>query len=181
MAAYLKSKGRKAIFWDDVIAKEGYLRLTPDAAIHWWNYRARKDQPYEKALDQGYEVLCGTNIYNYLNFPLTPWKGYKKDRTFDIKDAYERNPSNIKTMHPLVLGMSCSLWTDYVVLESMIDQRFFPRILALSNQMWYSGKEISFSAFYERINDMKPWFENKGYVFGPGLTSEVPENYSWGE
>ncbi len=179
MAAYLKTKGRKAIFWDDVIAKEGNIEIAENAVIHWWQYRGRKDQPLKKALSSGREILCGTNNYNYLNFPLTPWKGYKENRTFDMQDVFNHNPSRVDPSNPLVLGMSCSLWTDYVVQEYMIDRRLFPRIFIIANQMWYTGNEQSFEMMKNKIEKLKPWFENKGYEFGPGLKSEVPEGYKW--
>lgn len=179
MAEHLKSKGRKAIFWDDVIAKEGNAEISENAVIHWWHYRARQDKPLKKALATGREILCGTNINNYLNFPITPWKGYGQNRTFDMQEVYENNPSRVDASNPLVLGMSCSLWCDYGVKEAMIDQRLFPRILAISNQMWYRGKDVPFAEFQQRVQGLKPWFESQGYSFGPGLRSEVPVGYSW--
>lgn len=66
-----------------------------------------------EALRRGHEVICGTNYYTYLNFPLTPWKGYDRGRTFDLRTAYEKNPSMNRDTNRLVLGMSCALWTDY--------------------------------------------------------------------
>ena len=128
---------------------------------------------------KGHEVICGTNYYGYLNFPLSPWKGYKADWTFDIKDIYEKNPSMNREGNPLVLGMSCALWCDYNVTESMIDKRIFPRIFALAEQMWHKGEYLPFDTFYKIVKEKKPFFENMGYEFGPGLRSEIPKNYSW--
>jgi N-acetyl-beta-hexosaminidase len=96
-----------------------------------------------------------------------------------MQEVYENNPSRVDASNPLVLGMSCSLWCDYGVKEAMIDQRLFPRILAISNQMWYRGKDVPFAEFQQRVQGLKPWFESQGYSFGPGLRSEVPVGYSW--
>lgn len=140
MADYLKTKGRKAIFWGDLVYREGYP-LPNNIIIQWWNYRGRKDLALKQAKNAGLKVLCSTNTYTYLNFPLTPWRGYGSDRTFDLRDAYERNPSAevLRTEDTSAIGMECALWTDDSVLENMIDTRLFPRIFALAEQMWHIG------------------------------------------
>lgn len=179
MADHLKSKGRKAVFWGDVVYQDGYP-LPDNVIIHWWNYRGHKDLAFRNAVKHGYSVICGTNTYTYLNFPVTPWKGYKKERTFDLKDVYTNNPSYLpKETNPLVLGMSCALWTDDGVTERMIDQRLFPRILALSQQMWYCGESYDFDTFYQLIKKTRTWFEQLGYQYGPALREETDLNYKW--
>lgn len=180
MADYLKEKGRKAVFWEDVIHRDGYP-LPDNIVIQWWNYRGHKDLALRKALENGYPIVCNTNYYTYLNFPLTPWRGYEKARTFDIRDIYQANPSEMAMQlgSPLVLGMNCALWTDYVVTEDLIDRRLFPRILALSEQMWHSGERLDFDSFYRLVLQKKPWFESLGFEFGPGLKEEVGQDYKW--
>lgn len=165
LASYLKGKGKKVIFWEDVIHDDEY-RLPDNVIIHWWNWRGHGDQSLKKALSKGYNVICGTNNYTYLNFPLKPWKGYAADRTSDIKDVYSRNPSHLKINSVQVLGMSCALWTDYGLTEDMLDQRLFPRILALAEQMWHTGDPIPFDAFYKNVETKKNWLNKLGYKFG---------------
>ena len=180
MANHLKQKGRKAIFWGDVVYQDGYP-LPDNTVIQWWNYRGHKDLALRNALKHNYPVICSSNYYTYLNFPLTPWRGYAKERTFDLKDLYLNNPSNkaCNEKNPLILGMSCALWTDDVVTERMIDQRLFPRIIGLAEQMWYQGEPLDFACFYEHVLQKKEWFEQQGYEFGPALKSEVPQDYKW--
>lgn len=172
IAKHLKKKGKKAIFWGDVIYKTGYP-LPDNVIIQWWNYRSQKDLALRNALKLGYPVVCSSNYYNYLNFPVTPWRGYKENRTFDLRDAYTRNPSYQATQenNPLIWGMTCALWTDDGVTESMIDQRLFPRILALTEQMWHYGELASFEVFHQRVNEMKVWFEKEGYSYGQAFTT----------
>lgn len=180
MAKYLEQKGRKAIFWGDVVYKEGYL-LPDNVIIQWWNFRGHKDLALKNAVRRGHPAICSTNNYTYLNFPLTPWRGYKEDRTFDLRDVYLNNPSYIasKEDEPLILGIGCALWTDDGVREYMIDQRLFPRILALSEQMWHKGNLVDFQDFYDRILQKKDWFQTLGYHFGPALKGEVNTEYKW--
>lgn len=181
MARYLRTKGRKAIFWGDVVYGDG-VSLPDNAVIQWWNYRGHRTKALDNALRHGYPVICSTNYYMYLNFPLTPWRGYGEGRTFDLEDAYCSNPSYEATRisNPLIWGMECALWTDDGVRESMIDQRLFPRILALAEQMWHRGELMDFGSFHRNVLQKKAWFEEEGFSFGPALREEVMKDYDWG-
>lgn len=144
MAEYLKGKGRKAIFWEDVIYGDG-VRLPDNALIQWWNFRAHGDSAFKKALEKGYGVICSPNYYTYLNFPTSPWKGYAQNRTFSYEDAWLRNPveTGLSSGNPLVLGAECALWTDYGLTEDMLDERLFPRIYALAQLFWSGNTPMS--------------------------------------
>lgn len=144
MANYLKSKGRKAIFWGDVVYHDGYP-LPDNTVIQWWNYRGHKDLALRNAVKHHYPVICSSNYYTYLNFPVTPWKGYTEARTFDLKDVYLNNPSDkaISEKNPLILGMSCALWTDDGVTERMIDRRLFPASSLCPNRCGTRGKRLT--------------------------------------
>jgi len=68
----------------------------------------------------------------------------------------------------------CSLPPTFT-LEAMKHQRVFPRILALAEQMWYSGTLAPMDVFYEKVLQRKDWFEAKGYGFGPAFAEDVDE------
>ncbi len=77
----------------DVVHHDGYP-LPDNTVIQWWNYRGHKDLALRNAVKHHYPVICSSNYYTYLNFPVTPWKGYTEARTFDLKDVYLNNPSD---------------------------------------------------------------------------------------
>jgi N-acetyl-beta-hexosaminidase len=178
LARYLQPRGKKVIFWGDIIEQEGQ-KLPDNVIIYWWNYRKKKDLAFQNAIKNNYKVICGSNYYTYLNFPIEPWSRYKEDRIFDIKDIYERNPSDIENPPEQVLGMGTCMWTDWNVKMSMIDQRVFPRILALAEQMWTKSKKIPFDKFYDKIKKIYSRLEIMKIEYGPALRSEVPLNYRW--
>lgn len=168
IANYLKTKGRKAICWGDVVYHRGY-DLPDNIVVQWWNWRKNKDLAVKEAKRRGLKVICSSNYYNYLNFPIKPWKGYGEGRTFNLRDAYMANPSYEKLSDPSVLGMEATLWTDDELVESMLDERLFPRIFALAQQMWHKGKTLPFDKFYSLIQDKENWFREKGYQYGPAF------------
>ena len=162
MASYLASKGRKAIFWEDVIVHDGYP-LPSNVIIQWWNYRTRGDAALKDARRNNYPVIANTNYYTYLNFPTSPWRGYTKERTFDVETLYNENPSYKASLHyNNIIGIGCSLWCDYGLTENMLDERLFPRIFVLAQQMWGSSLP-SFSEFGENIKSIMNFFSVAGY------------------
>lgn len=91
IARYLKTKDRKAICWGDIIHEEG-PDLEDNIVVYWWNWRRHKTKTLDKSIEKRIPVICGTNYYNYLNFPVTPWSKYTKARTFDLKKVYQKKP-----------------------------------------------------------------------------------------
>jgi N-acetyl-beta-hexosaminidase len=178
LANYLKSKGKKVILWGDVIEQEG-PRLPDSVIIYWWNYRKNKDLAFQNAIKNDYQIICGTNYYTYLNFPVTPWSRYKADRTFDIRTMYEKNPSDIMNPSKLVLGVGTCLWTDWHVTMNMIDKRVFPRIFVMAEQMWKSGEKIPFEDFYQRVKSQYNRLKILTINYGPAMENEIIKNFTW--
>lgn len=153
MAKHLKAKGRRAIFWEDVVAQGDYP-LPDNVVIQWWNYRGRKDAGLRKALERGNPVICSPNYYTYLNFPTEPWRGYDTNRTFSLADAYQRNALDaaLSERNPLIIGGECALWTDYILTEDLLDERLFPRIYAIAQLLW-AGQTLPFDDFRKAIGE----------------------------
>lgn len=155
LARHLAKRGRKAICWSDVVTIPGQ-KLEGNVVIQWWNWRGHKDEALRQAIRRKIKVIASPNYYSYLNFPETePWKGYQKNRTFDLRTCYERNPGDRRkpdlAEREALLGMECCLWTDYNLTEDLLDKRIFPRIFALAEQMWSQAERLPFDEFKERI------------------------------
>ena len=109
-------------------------------------------------MSAGLPVIASTNLYCYLNFPETPWKGYAKNRTFSLQDVYLKNASDkAASDYPdTVVGMETCLWTDFNLLEEQLDERLFPRIYGIAEQMWSRGKRLDFQEFQKIIPKEHP-------------------------
>lgn len=179
LALYLKANGRKAIFWDDVVRDNEGIVMPDNTVINWWNYKKHKDKGLKDGLKNGFEVIAATNYYTYLFFPVTPWSGCNENRTFDLKMVYESNPSDIQKPSDLMIGMSASMWGDYNVQQNMVDRFVFPRIYALSEQMWSTARRLSFDDFYTKVKGKYSYLKYKHVDYGPALKSETPDDYIW--
>lgn len=162
IAEYLKAQGKYAICWEDIIHHDITTALPDNLIIHWWNWRGYKDLGFTQARALGLPIICGTNYYTYLNFPEKPWKGYQQDRTCTLYDVYYKNQSLSKLDDHQTLGMSCCLWTDYGLTENMLEDRLFPRIFVLANQMWNS-QTIPLNDFLILIQAKNNFFSSLGY------------------
>ncbi|WP_372642880.1 beta-N-acetylhexosaminidase, partial [Ancylomarina sp.] len=178
LANYLRNRGRKAIFWGDILHRKG-MDLPDNVVIQWWNWNSHKDKALKQAIKRGHQVICNTNYCTYLNYPIKPWFRYKKKASYDLKTTYEQNPSDISKPHDLVLGMGCCLWTDWYVQESMVDRRVFPRIFSLSEQMWSKAKRLRFDEFHTKVKAKFPLLRELNIDYGPALKEEVPVGYKW--
>ena len=189
LAGILKKRGKKMICWDDVIAKDGGPDLADNVVVNWWNYRARKDRMVFKALKMGREVILNPNYYTYINFPVTPFRGYGKNRTFGLETCYTKNPAAIgmsekitAAQRKLILGMGASLWTDGNLTQAFLDIRTFPRIFALSELMWHGKPTVSLAEMRKLADAQKPWLKANGYVWGNAEVTDgamiLPKGYT---
>lgn len=60
--------------------------------------------------------------------------------------------------------MSCCLWTDYGLTEDLLDQRLFPKIFILANQMW-SNSTITLNDFLTVLIKKKKFYSPLGYTY----------------
>ncbi|MFC1497075.1 beta-N-acetylhexosaminidase [Verrucomicrobiota bacterium] len=183
LAKHLEAKGRKVICWGDVVTSQGPA-LNKNIVISWWNWRSRRDKALRAGIKRGHEVICNSNYYTYLNFPLDPWKGYQANRTFNLQTAYEENPSDLKpeTLTPdqkkLVIGMETCMWCDYNVTMDLIDSRVFPRILALAEQMWSTAERKPYADFIELVRAQYPRLKAAGIDYGKETGAVSPPGKS---
>lgn len=131
--AFLATKGKKIIGWDEVL--EG--KLGEGATIMSW----RGVKPGLKAIDQGFDVIMSPNSHCYIdhyqsadkeNEPLAiggnlPWQ---KVYSFD---PCEGVPAD-KQSH--ILGAQCNLWTEYIATNEYLEYMLLPRMIALSEVQW---------------------------------------------
>lgn len=163
MANYLKSKGRKAIFWGDVV----YHERLPVAGQYCYPVVELSGTQRPRTQKRRQTPLSGHLQFQLLyvsELPRHPVERIYGSTYVRLERCLSEQPfrQSHQREKPLILGMSCALWTDDGVTERMIDRRLFPRILALSEQMWHEGEALDFDRFYRNILHRKAWFEEAG-------------------
>ena len=152
---YLNAKGRHLIGWDEIL--EG--GLAPNAYVMSWQGEAGGIQ----AAKQHHNVV------------MTPWDQCYFDHNnhelpIDVVLGYDpAPPSRGKELAKYVLGAQASIWTEHLPARKDIEDRMFPRMLAMSQILWTNKKE-SPDRFKQRLNLHLPFL----YAQAPGMHFDAP-------
>jgi hexosaminidase len=141
--AYLTSKGRKLIGWDEIL--EG--GLSPNATVMSW----RGFEGGIEAASQGHFVVMSPGSHCYFDHyqskhPLEPlaiggFTSLEKVYSFDPVA-----PSMSVSEAAYVLGGQANVWTEYIPTFKQVEYMVYPRALALSQALWSQSKP-SYTAF----------------------------------
>lgn len=137
--AFLKTKGKKLIGWDEIAEGE----LTKDATIMWW----RNWAPTMR--------IVAANNHN--NMVITPdfeyYFDFKNDATpLDKVYNYEPVPKEFtEAQSAYILGVQANLWSEYIPNFARLQYQAFPRMLALAETGWTSKEDKDFDEFQQRM------------------------------
>lgn len=163
--AYLTSKGKKLIGWDEIL--EG--GLAENATVMSW----RGMSGGIAAARQGNQVVMTPGTHCYFDH-------YQADRAFEpkaiggytsLKKVYEFEPvpeDLFTEQKSLILGAQGNVWTEYMHTTDYVEYMILPRMLALSEVLWGKEDSKNWSAFQERLQDHFRLFEKKGYRYSKG-------------
>jgi len=146
--AFLQSKGRKLIGWDELL--EG--GLSAGATVMSW----RGEEGGVQAANAGHDVVMTPNSHLYFDY-------YQSDpRTqpeaiggyIPLRKVYEYEPvpaevAAEKAKH--ILGAQGNIWTEYMPTSEQVEYMAFPRALALAEVVWSNPKQRDWADFYERL------------------------------
>jgi hexosaminidase len=131
MEAFFNSKGRKLIGWDEIL--EGGISKT--ALVMYWRSWVPK-APVEAAKNGNQVIMTPGNplyfdalpdrnslpaVYNYAIIP----KG--------LTAAEAKN----------IIGAQANIWTEYIPTENRADYMYMPRMTALAEVLWSSGRDYT--------------------------------------
>ncbi|MDR3692608.1 MAG: family 20 glycosylhydrolase [Fimbriimonas sp.] len=152
---YVNAHGRHIIGWDEIL--EG--GLAPNAYVMSW----RGEAGGIEASKQHHFVV------------MTPWDQCYFDHSnlelpIDVILGYDpAPPSRGKEMARFVMGAQASIWTETLPDRRHIEDRLFPRILAMSEILWTNRRE-STASFLDRLDRHLPTL----YSNAPGLHLPAP-------
>ncbi len=136
MEKFINSKGKQIIGWDEIL--EG--GLAPEATVQSW----RGVKGAIDAAKQGHDVIVSPTSHCYFDYPV--------DVT-DMQKVYLFDPVPAELTadeRKHVLGSEGNMWSEYAPQE-LIDDRLFPRMLALSEVVWTYPTERNYEEFRQRV------------------------------
>lgn len=150
---YLKSKGRKAIVWNETL-KGGTLDIDSVCVQHWMGGGNASFDFAEK----GGKVIESDFFHYYCDYPygMTPLK-----KTYKFRP--EKKYINCSAKKPF--GIEAEMWTEYVRDFDTLCYRYFPRIAAVAETAW--GYKTSYKDFTERFKAIEPILNENGIKPAP--------------
>ncbi|MCQ2151945.1 MAG: family 20 glycosylhydrolase [Bacteroidales bacterium] len=165
--AYLNSKGRDIIGWDEIL--EG--GIAPNATVMNW----RDISEGVKAAKSHHKVVMSPNAHIYFDYiqgdrkqePMAIGWGYNpSERVYD----FEPVPQELSAEEAeYVIGVEAPLWTEHMDTYRKVSYMLFPRLFALSEVAWSKTENKDADNFF---NERFP--RHLGHLDGTGILYRVP-------
>ena len=155
IAAYLASKGRQAIGWNEIL-QDG---LVNGAVVQFW---ARGFPRVLKAVRSDKRAVVMSSYLNaYLDhsYSLLP-----------LSRAYRYNPvpSGLEFSDiGCILGLEFPLWTEWVPNRDRLDYQIFPRLTAMAETGWTPKNMKNFRYFKRRLKKFLLRLDRLGVHYAP--------------
>ena len=160
MAKYLRSKGRRMIYWADDLAQ---IPDEPSAILQFWR---GKPEVLSQAAQRGHDLInCSSSFtyldYNYASLPLD--KAYNFD---PIPAGVDK-----KNQHQ-VLGLGTQAWGEYTPTQFRFEIQVFPRLAAMAEAAWTPLNKKDYTGFVTRLQTQQTRWALAGILYTPDC--EIP-------
>jgi hexosaminidase len=151
MDAYLASKGRRLIGWDEIL--EG--GLAPGATVMSW----RGIEGGIAAAKSGHDVVMSPTSHCYLDY------SYETIPTSKIYD-YEPIPADLVSQErERVLGGQGNVWTEWLSSPQEVEEMTYPRAAALAETLWTMPDRKNWADFETRLGSHYALLQSMGVAF----------------
>ncbi|MCI6492577.1 MAG: beta-N-acetylhexosaminidase [Bacteroidales bacterium] len=168
--AYLATKGRKIIGWDEILEGE----LAPNATVMSW----RGIQGGLAAAKLGHDAIMTPNSHMYFDYyqsenqdaePLSIG-GYLPVSKVYSYEPFEEGMSEEEKSH--IIGVQANLWTEYITTDSHLEYMLLPRLAALSEVQWCQPEVKNWERFLESVDDICEIYDEMGYNYARHLLDD---------
>jgi len=148
IAAFVQSKGRKAIGWDEIMQGG----LAPGTVVMSWTGMENG----KEAAQQSHSVIMTPGNYCYFDHyqsgahgePLA-WGGLT---TLEKVYSFDPVPEGLNAdAAQYILGTQGNLWTEFIATASKAEYMMFPRTIALAEVAWTNSALKDFDDFRNRL------------------------------
>lgn len=161
--AFLATKGRKMIGWDETL--EG--GLAPGATVMSW----RGEGGGIEAAKQGHDVVMTPNTYLYFDYyqskdtdtePLAIGGYLPMERVY----SYEPMPKALSPEEQkYIIGVQANLWTEYIPDLKQIQYMVLPRMAALCEVQWSQPDKKDYESFLKRVSRLVDIYQKNGWNY----------------
>ncbi len=161
LARFLAAKGRRAVVWNDVPAKN----LPQNTVIECWN--SSGIVAHDAKL--GHDVIVANEGRLYFNFSQGDprYEPHALNSIITLRDVYDYNPSSLlpRSLRPRLLGAEACLWSERIATARHLFYQALPREMALAELCWTPLKEQNYAGFLRRTGGQYAWLMRHHYNF----------------
>lgn len=152
LQAYIKSKGRHMIGWNEILKASD---LSNDTVIQWWCDDSGREKEW---IESGNKAILSKIEYMYMDH-LYGGKPLSKTYSFDL-EAMGLSPESEKN----ILGIEAPLWTEYVRDTKKAHLNMYPRLQAVAEIAWTIKENRNFESFLSRLVTQEKIMDEKNVL-----------------
>lgn len=150
----VQSYGKTTIGWEEVTKAE----VSSSLISQQWHGKT------ESVVDvKVIESICTNFYFDHANFPgQENTLNWCKEDGVSLEDVYSFSSDSEN-----VLGIEAPVWTEHVLNDKMMDDRFWPRTIAVAEVAWTNNSKRNFEDFTERLAAHSDRLNAMGVNFHP--------------
>lgn len=144
LCAFLKSKGKHMIGWNEILRKDG---IDKDAVAQYWE--PKRDKKVEAYIKSGGKIIMSKHQAFYFDHPYA---------IRPLKSTYKFSPGKFRITKPdekNILGVEGEMWTEWIPTREKLEFMLHPRMEALSEVAWTDESSRNFNEFLKRYENYK--------------------------
>ncbi len=135
----VQTYGKTSIGWEEVTKAE----VSPSLISQEWHGEVESVVEGNKVIHS----LCSQYYLDHANVPgQENTNNWCKKEGVSLEDSYSFNNDN-----PNVIGIEAPVWSEFVLTDEMMDNRFWPRTIAAAEIGWTSGERTDYESFKQRL------------------------------
>ena len=160
---FLNGKGKRIIGWDEVLQGG----MSPTTTVMSW----QGVQGGITAARLHHDVIMAPNTHLYFDYFQTTetdslpyaYPGYNPlERIY----RFDPVPAELgEDEKPYIKGVQANLWTEFIADSCQVERMVLPRMGALAEIQWTSGKEKDYPGFLKRLYRLSRLYGRKGYRY----------------
>lgn len=170
MGDFLQSKGKKIIGWDELMECD-----VPDAVVMSW----RGESGGIAGATSGHDVIMVPNNYFYFDYgqSQSPDEPLNIGGYVPVEKVYGYEPltgilAEDAEAASHIIGIQANVWTEYMATGDYVEYMLIPRVDALSEVQWTSGRNKDYQAFLIRLERQRRLYDMLGYNYAKHVFSE---------
>jgi len=160
---YLKTKGKKAIVWNDILKGK---KIDSDTVIQRW--MDPKNNAH-KAANDGNKIIISDFKPYYFDYPYG---------MYPLKNVYNFNPAGGKLLdengRKNIIGTETPVWTEFIDSPERLEYLTLPRWFAVAESAWSDKDDKDYRQFKAAATKLSDYLKKQGYNCAPEKDTDMP-------